>query len=356
MKSKKGTKGKKKEKNMLLYYGFTKADQKKYPVVSGILRQLTPEIIKREIEAIQKVELPSELQKWVKEYKEVGERDEFIWKWAFRAIQLIIYSSVTEKYQKSLEKTKFLMLMFIVLLDDVSDKMKNRLLLDGMLQISLQANYPKVSLLNQKEIKYLKFAAKIHRCIVKTIKKYPRYEEFKDIFDYDFDQIINTMKYAIIINNNHYLINKVEYWMYFSHNMQGMISYTIDLMCSPKFNICELGLMRKVTWYAQQMCRIGNWLTTWEREINDKDFTSGVFAYAIDNNIIDVVYLQKNEMGEIIKKIKGSTTENNLLKEWNYFYNQINKLNNKNRSIDIKKILLGLKRWIIMEMSTKGYR
>lgn len=51
--------------SLLKYYSFTAAEQRKYPAVAGILRELTPERIKREVEEVKNVQLPAELEKWV---------------------------------------------------------------------------------------------------------------------------------------------------------------------------------------------------------------------------------------------------------------------------------------------------
>jgi len=80
-------------------------------IIEKILKQLTPERIKKEIEAVKAVGLPPELQKWVKEYEKVGDRDEYVWKWLYRTANISILPLVDENYRKSLANIKFLIFL-----------------------------------------------------------------------------------------------------------------------------------------------------------------------------------------------------------------------------------------------------
>lgn len=324
-------------------------------IIEKILKQLTPERIRKEIEEMQEIKIPPELQKWVKEYEKVGKRKNFIWKWAYRVAQIITFPGVPRRYQRSLSKTKFLMIMFIVLLDDVSDEMQNKKLLDEILKIPFEENYIKTSQLSQKEKRYLDFTIEIWHFIQKIIRGYPYYQKFRSILEYDTRQLLNGTRYAYLVNQNLYLANEIEYQIYLSYNTPVLLNYMIDLTCLPKFDVKNLWSVRKIAWYAQLMTRIDNWISTWEREIEEDDFTSGVFVYALENNIVEVEMLRQNRSEEIVEKIKKSKTEEYFLKQWEKFYNEMSNLIKKNKSIDGKEILEMVEELAILHLVSKGF-
>ncbi|MFH1643858.1 MAG: hypothetical protein ABIA74_01660 [bacterium] len=240
--------------------------------------------------------------------------------------------------------------MFIVLLDDVADKMKNKKLLAEILKIPIEN---KINFRNCPKKKYLQLTKKVWRSLNKKICSFPLYKNFEEIIEYDLKQIINGMDYAYLVNKNFYLINETESTIYLSFNTPGTISYMIDLTCMKNFKMRNLGIVRKIAWYTQVMTRIANWVVTWEREIKEKDFTSGIFAYALENNFINIENLKNNDT-EIILKIRESGAENYFLKEWDNLYNKINKLNKKNQDINIKAILKQIKLLTVLHLISRN--
>jgi len=345
-------------KSLFEYYGFTKSDEKKYPVISGILKELTPERIEKEIKEVQKVELPKEIKKWVKEYEKVGDRNPFIWKWLYKMFEGLYLPVASKKYKESLIEIKILTTMYVVLLDDVADKTKNHKFLNEIFKTYILPKYIEWKSINKKEKKYAKLALNILNYIKKTIKKYPKYNKIKDILHFDLMQVLNAIHYSSLINKNPYLINKSEQKIYPCFNMVAFVYSDLDLMCSLKLNFKNLTIFREIIWRAQKMARIGNWVSTWEREVYEEDYTSGVFIYAAINENIKIEELKNKNKEKIINKIKKSGEEKKLLKEWENNYREIQELKKRKQKnkLLIDQFLFKLKKLLILHLISRTYK
>lgn len=323
-------------------------------VVEKILKELTPERAEKEIKAAQKIKIPPKLQIWVKEYEKVGKRNEFTWKLYLYGIGKINYIFVPKNYRQSFQEAKFLVAMFIVLLDDVTDVNQNRKLLNELLKIPFMEEYIITGKLNRKEKAYLKFTIKVWHRIEKLVKEYPGYNRLKDIFKFDINQIMNAIEYDHLTHESHHLINKTEFWLYPPHTMQFITGTVIDSLLLPISDFDKLSIIRKIGWEANKMSRIGNWLSTWEEEIENNDFSSGVFSSAIELNVLTIEDLTKNNASRIIAKIKKTNIENMLLKEWEECHWMIFNMKKEIKVINIPKLLDGLKELLIIELARKN--
>jgi hypothetical protein len=346
-----------KTESLLKYYGFTAAEQKKYPVVSGILKQLTPERIQKEVEEIKKIELPEELQKWVKEYEKVGERDGLLWKWLYGMFKIVHLPFVPESIEKKLLNIKLLFTMFITLLDDVADRNGNKALLQVLLEIPFRKknfNFDKTKL-NAKEIKFFELTLDLwHHILYLMQKDLVNNEKYQEIFNFDLFQALNEMRYAHFFSKYPYLINKNEYWAFLSYNMCLYVYCDLDLMTSVKFNIKKAGMLREITWDIQKTARIGNWLSTWKRELKENDYSSIVFAYYFENEYLSLFdkTVGKNNT-ETLKEIKKQKIEKEIFIEWEKSYQNIK--NKKNKDIKVHSILKFSKKLLSLHLTNIGY-
>jgi len=322
--------------------------------IEDILIQITAESNKIEIDKINKTILPTKLITRVNSYREVGgKRDDFFWKWIYRAILETTYPLIPSSYQDCKITSEFLLVMFIVLLDDLVDNHQGEVkLIDNLFSI------PQNSCMlhfraELKKDKYCEFSLGIWDEVLLDLKTLPRYSEFEEIFHFDVEQIINALKYDYLVNKNPFLINKDEFWLYSPHTMQIVASVMLDLMCVPTFDSEELGIVRGAAIKAQKMARIGNWISTWEREIDENDFTSGVFAYLVKKKSSHYKYLAKENKLKILKIIKKYKIEKDLLMEWIDISKSLEKDCKLIESIKVDKFKFGQERLLIMYLASK---
>ncbi len=325
-------------------------------VINNILKQLTPERIKEEVEAVQDVELPVDLQGWVEEFNAVGDRPDFIWRWLYKMNKVWFYSSIQQKYS-SLPKIKTLYDMFIVLLDDVAETKGREKLLDELLKVPFREKTIQTVRLDKTDKQYLEFTLKVWHYIKKEIRKFPQHKKIEVFFNYDTAQFLNAVNYAYLVFKYPYFVNTKECWLYLPHSMQILIDFDLDLMCHNKINFEDLGKARKAVLCLQEMGRIGNWLTTWEREMEEGDYTSAVIPYALEHKITSLKELQGKDKKKVIEKIKASGVEDYFLeKKWEERYKKLDKLSKETKLINNKKILEGARLLIFMHFISRGWK
>lgn len=320
--------GKKEQEFLRDYYRFTKAEAKKYPVVMRVLDSLTPEEIKKRIDATVNMKLPADMQKWVDEYNKIGRRNPLTWKRTYRHSCVVNFSATNKDNKVFLENTKFLMFMFIIALDDVADVWQSKKLLNEISKIPYEEKYIEWNKLNEKEKIYTKFVLKLWKTLLKRLKTFPNYKMFEELFEYNIKQMLNGRQYGYLVNRKPYLINKIEIQAYLPVSvcsMQILADFTIDFMFDPKISINEYSKIRDIAFRVQHMTRRGNWVSGWVKELEEVDLTSGVVAYAYSEGIISLEELENitaDNYMQAVEKIRKSNVEKELLQEWEDNYNQ----------------------------------
>lgn len=316
---------------------------------------LPPHRIQQELKALQQTQIPPTLQAWIEPYRNVSKRSDYLWLWAYRSVQLVTLPSTPHEYRQSLYETKCLMVMFITLLDDIADSMRNRRMLSEILNTSFFGEEDISSdNLNSEETNYLRFAAELRRTIAKSITEYPKYEEYMDVFEFDFRQILDAIHYGFIINQRPYLINQEESWLYLPHNFSILISFTMDLMCDLGLDIEEYRRVRRVGWELQKMGQATNWITTWEREVSERDFTSVVFAYAMKENIIQLDDLYKGTESEIAAKIKSSRIEERVWEDHSSSYRRVMEIVGEDKTGHLKRLIPNIEKLTTLQLISRG--
>lgn len=293
----------------------------------------------------------AELETWIDQYARVGKRGLYLWKWCRYAVDLVALPCVDRRWHQHACDTKVLAGMVNVLVDDVADEQGNGELLGELLKIAAGST-PDLRGCSARDRAYGEFTCRVWEEIWRRAAKYPCFDVYQELLRYDLAQLFNTVRYSHLINQNPYLLNIAEHDVYSSQGM-GLLGFAmIDLMCTPGFVVNELGLLREAMWHAQWMARIGNLISTWQREVNDRDYTSGVFARAVGRRDISVEQLLSHESAEIERVIGRGEHEAHFLQRWRYHRARLCGM--RLESVDLSRVVRGLDRLLRTELASRG--
>lgn len=346
--------------SLFSYYGFIGSEAKKYPVVTNILKELTFKKIKETNNEVEKIKIPPLLNSFLQEYSKIGAsyRTLYLWKWIFRGIKIFTSRKIPEKLRKNLLETKFLFFVLDTFIDDICDnpRFRNQKLLEESLRILEEKENYKITELSFKNRKKINFIKRIWQEIKKRVKLFPFYQNYQELLKFDILQITNMFRYSYLLNSYPFLLNQTENFLYFPSVMQARLHFTLELMCLTNFNLEELGKIRMIGWKVERMARIGNAITTWKREITDKDFTSDIFALALKKNIFNISELTTFSKEKIIRIIRQAKIEKELLKKWEEIFSQVLEISSTIKTFPVDHLPSVLKKILIFHLTSRGYK
>ena len=294
---------------------------------------------------------PENLQPWVDRYQQVGERGLYLWRWCLYAVDLMTLSSVDDRQHATARDTKFLIGMFNCLIDDVADHVHNHRFVRSLLTLT-RGGTPVGE--TSDECLVASFVIEVWQEIWHRAAQLPRFQEFEQLLAFDLRQLCTTVEHSDLTSQLPELVNPIEHDLYSSHGMMVTVAATVDLMASPGFNRQDLGGLRSVLWHAESMARIGNMVSTWEREIDDGDFSSGVFLEAVWQGKLQPVDLRQDNEARLVRTIISSNIEGQFLKRWETHRTQVRQLGSHLISIDIEDYVGRLDQLLESEIFSHG--
>ncbi|WP_336021767.1 hypothetical protein [Halobellus salinisoli] len=327
------------------------------------------------LESVRDHELPPVLRELVAEYQSLdGARPWFMWRWVHRLAPKNTVPVVDNDRRETVATDKTILVLFITVLDDLLESQSDyetfevvcELVRSGIGGGPVGTPRPDSSVnesvdgaINEA---YVAFARSVWETLLDRLERSPSFDRYAPLFRFDVRQITTAIEYSALVIDRPDLATATDLRHYEVHNM-GMNSYLdIDLMHASVDYTGELDALRAVVDPAQRMARIGNWLSTWERELREGDVSSGVVVAALEGGLVDADQFTRREneavadVEESIDRIRAADIERELLDEWNEEYRRLVSLSDRVDAVDMDQFVAGTKDVLRYHLASRGLK
>ena len=305
--------------------------------------------------AVQEVSLPPVVSEFAELYDDrVGDRDVFLWKWIHSLFPSFELSCVAPEETETLRTEKTLLTIYVTVLDDLLECHGDEATFAEARQIPFD---PARVRLDRDDVdgEVLGYLADLWIELEGRLREAPHYEDYADLFQYDLRQTINSIAYGEVMANNPAAANLTGYFRYASHNMCMFPYADVDLMHSPGFGETDLGPLRATLWDVQELARIGNDITTWEREIGEGDYSAGIVALAIEQGVVTPSELRGDVDAEaVIEAIRAAGIEETFARNWVDQYKETIDRAEETTTVDLTELVVGMKTVFQYHLESRG--
>ena len=308
------------------------------------------------LRTVRSVTLPDRVAALADAYeRHFEERDRFLWRWVYALAPSFTLSSVADGHAARVREGKTVLTMYVTVLDDLIEHRGDRETFREARRLACDTVFadPERAAVDAETFA---FVERLWTEFEDVLAEAPRRAEFADLFAYDFRQTTDAMEYSALVSDRPHMANLRGATRYDSHNMV-LFPYTdVDLMFSPAFDRSELGVVRDTLWDLQEMARIGNWLTTWEREVFEGDFSAGVVVAAIEEGVVSPEDVAAEDRTHAVEAIHESGLEDRFRRRWQRIRDDVGSRRVDAESVDIDALVAGMETVFEYHLATEGLK
>ncbi|WP_121741096.1 hypothetical protein [Natronorubrum halophilum] len=277
----------------------------------------------------------------------IADRDRTLWHWFHRIEPEIRLSCVEPERTRRACEAKILAMMFITVADDVAERYGDRATFAELRNVPFEHQHADPTR-DDVDGEYVRFQRDLWSQFLELYDAGARADEFADLLRFDLRQALQAVDYSALLAHHPGLASERELWTYDAHNMLVFVFATIDLANASAFDSTDLSAVRRVVARCQRMARIGNWIATWERELAEGDYSSGVVVRAFETDLLSVDELRairtrssETPIEPIVTKIRESGIEEYFVDRWRSEYTEAAQFIDEIDSVDIGAYLEG---------------
>jgi hypothetical protein len=309
-----------------------------------------PKDVRAELSRLRGIEVGPAAARAARRCAEIAPRPPFLWQWAHEAIRITTLASVDPAWLARVEHLKLCAAIFFTAVDDVADELRDPDLFDQILArvFRRRADSP---VLRGESVGRIRSLEAIWRYLGALARSLPRYRELAGFLEFDCGTFLHGVSHSLLLHATPEAHCAEEIW---TAAFMPMFA-DLDLMCSPGFDLADLGPLRGVVLEAQQMVIIANALGTWERELRTGDHSSAVVTAALRKGVLRAVELRDGTAAELlIARIRASDVEAGLMLRWELHWHSIEQKRGQISSVDITSYLGGLENVFELQMMSRG--
>lgn len=329
------------------------------------LAELTDQDRSREL--LQEIEnhiLPPVIDDLIRDYHQFeSARPQFMWKWVHKLAPENTLPCVDSTYTEKVPIDKTIAILFITLLDDLLEKEQDNTTFQVASHIPFEREKSPITETFHEEYNrdYVAFTQRVWDLLIERIQRSPDYDTYSELFRYDVKLANNAIEYSNFVTHHPELATTQELERYESHNMMMFAYADIDLMHTRNGVGDDFAKLREAIWHAQLMARIGNWLSTWERELTEGDYSAGIVVYALENGIISSDELKaldsdKRNVEEFIDRVHAKNVEEIFIERWYEQYSKLREIDSELHELDLTRFIKGTKEVFRYHLASKGLK